>query len=314
MHIINNIKVTEKEKYLKLLEGELSYLVSPSSYLSTNDIRDIEEMISYVSGFEYLVVVGEGVKGVKAIHNALNLKSNLLFIEDFSVSTYKETFDFLKGKNYAVNIISVDSSEETKGIYKAVSKLLALNFEEFEDRIIVTSTKDSYLLDKKHRVLQIPSRIPHTDIIFTNAFIFPLAFAGFNYQSFMKGFESAIGLVEGAIDYAYLLSKNKMHSLTSYEAKLKPIINYLASNFGFVGTVNGKINSETIVKLDPSEYLYLDELNIFFSEINDKIAFNHFNNKDENSVLIEIDKLDEFNLGEFIHFMLISYNFYFLDK
>lgn len=330
MNIILNKNYNDSNTIKERFNNDYAYVLSSSSFLSSNDIEELKEKLDLASSFDILLVIGDynNYIGIKALYEALHLNKKLLFLGyNYNASTYNEVFNYVKGKNYAVNIIAKSEFKlELQIASSLVLEKLEEDFNDYKGRIFITTSKGSELSlfakENNFPTLYIPSRITEENSIFTVASIFPLSFAGFDYQKFILGFDSANSLLDLAINYAYFLKDIKIkgllgHSFTVFEEELLILSHWLIqifSNTRILMVNNAKDNNyllaKTIITKDPKEDIYISKYHNFLAFFNEMKAMDYKKEQDNKflSPYIEIDEIDEFNLGEFMHFMIIVSN------
>lgn len=295
---------------------------------------------------DIMLVIGTGgsLNGTKALSKIIDLDKEILFLGyNYNYSTYKKVLDYLEDKDFVLNIVSKSGKTlEIEVALEIVMPILKKKYQNYEDYVYVTTSPNSPLdiiaKEKGYSVLYIPSLIGGRYSCFTSASLFPLAFGGFDYKAFLEGFKSSTTLLNLSLRYASFLKDMEdknffIHAFSFYEEKLEPLKVILIQLFAESHGKDGKglfpvafhnskdlhstgqflqegknIIFETNIKIDPKEDIYLTKYHRYLSDINEICLQGAKKAHDErySSSIIEIDKIDEYNLGEFIHFMMLS--------
>ncbi len=183
-----------------------------------------------------LVVVGVGgsMLGARAVYEFLRPDYSRLRHEDqielvflgytMNERHFEETLKYLKGKNYAINIIS--KSGETLEIKMAMHIIFERlrekykTHKEFAKRVIVTSLKESPLHDlakeKKYEFYEMPHDISGRYSTLTATGLLPLGIADIKIQKLIKGaqeaYEELIYPVPQNPAYLYACSRAALYS------------------------------------------------------------------------------------------------------
>lgn len=157
---------------------------------------------------KYILVIGIGGSnlGAKAIYDALRgyfdpfcpeIYPKILFFDTADPAFLKAAAKFLSEEikspdEIIVNAVS-KSGETTETIFnlEGISEILKEKFGGFADRLVVTTKQGTPLYDKAvsmgAEVLVLPEAVPGRFSVFSAAGIFPLALAGFDIESLLKG-------------------------------------------------------------------------------------------------------------------------------
>lgn len=335
------------EKIKERYQGDLSYMLDPSSFFSKKDEEMMLKAISKAKEkADIMLVIGTGgsLNGTKALSKIIDLDKEILFLGyNYNYSTYKKVLEYLEDKDFILNVVSKSGKTlEIEVALEIVMPILKKKYQNYEDYVYITTSLNSPLealsKEKGYNLLYIPSIIGGRYSCFTSASLFPLAFGGFDYKAFLEGFKSSTILLNLSLRYASFLKDMEdknffIHAFSFYEEKLDPLKDILIQLFA---ESNGKdrkglfpvafhnskdlhstgqflqegknIIFETNIKIDPKEDIYLTKYHRYLSDINEICLQGAKKAHDERyaSSIIEIDKIDEYNLGEFIHFMMLS--------
>ncbi len=269
----------------------------------------------------------------KVIYCGYSLSSNYL----------SDLLKLLKDKDFTVNVISKSGNTmEIKIAYNLIKEFMQKKYseEEIQKRIIVTTGTSGYLYEEaktnNYRTLSIPDDIGGRYSMMTDAHLFPLSF-NLDIEQLISGYNDGEVMKKDAYEYAIirrsLFDKNKIiENYVSFEPKYEMFIEWLKQLFGESEGKNGKgiFPTSTIFTRDlHSLGQFIQEGNkILFetfiivrqnSEINiDNTNLNNINNAVVDAVrnahykgnvavnFIEIDKLNEYNMGLLIRFFFYS--------
>lgn len=218
------------------------------------------------------------------------------------------------------------------------------NKDELIDRIIITTdaTKGSLRRlanDEGYFTFEIPKNIGGRFSVFTPVGLLPLAVSGIDILQLLEGFMAGIDYLPMAVDYAItretLYKKNKfVEAFTVYNPKLYYFAEWLRQLFGETQGKNGKgvlpiinVNTrdlhsmgqflqeghdivfETVIGVRNASTIKIAKYGKTLNEINkiaqDKVCEAHYKDKTP-SLLIEIDDLDEYHMGELVRFFMMA--------
>lgn len=320
-------------------------------------INKIEETANYIkNNFDSLVVVGIGGSflGSYSFHQAFKKYFNddsfeVIYAGTTLSSKYlDELYEYLKNKNFCVNVISKSGTTmETNITYSLVKGLLKrkYNEEEIKRRIIITTDKEKGALRKEvnengYISFEIPGNIGGRYSFMTPAHLLPLAL-NHNIKNIIDGYYDGKRYIDKAFEYAVirkLLFDNKkvVENFCVYEENLSYFTEWLKQLFGetegknnvgiyptsmvhtrdlhslgqFVQEGN-KIIFETFIKIDKTNhYIKYNEgdLHTINNIVEDSVERAHFSGNTP-CIEIEIDELTETNLSELIYFFMLSAGF-----
>lgn len=216
--------------------------------------------------------------------------------------------------------------------------------EELQDRIIITTDRKEGSLRKLanemgYYTFEIPKKIGGRFSVFTSVGLFPLAVAGIDILKLLEGFISANEYIPVAVDYAVtreaLFKKGKtIEALTVYNPKLYYFTEWIKQLFAEtqgkqekgvlpISNINTRdlhsmgqflqegnpIIFETVIGVDNAPVIKIAKYDKTLHEINkivqEKVCVAHHKGKTP-SLLINIESLDEYNLGELVRFFITA--------
>ena len=317
-------------------------------------INKIEETANYIkNNFECLVVIGIGGSflGSYSFHQAFKKYFNdnsfeVIYSGTTLSSKYlDELYEYLKNKNFCVNVISKSGTTmETNITYSLLKDLLKRKYseDEIKRRIIITTDKEKGNLrqevnEKGYTSFEIPSDIGGRYSFITPAHLLPLAL-NYNLNNIVDGYYDGKRFIDKAFEYAVirkLLFDNKkvVENFCVYEESLSYFTEWLKQLFGetegknnvgiyptsmvhtrdlhslgqFVQEGN-KILFETFIKIDKTNHYIKcnnEDLHTINNIVEDSVARAHFMGNTP-CIEIELDELTESNLSELIYFFMLS--------
>lgn len=216
--------------------------------------------------------------------------------------------------------------------------------EQLKDRIIITTDKKNGHLRKLaneegYYSFEIPPKIGGRFSVFTPVGLFPLAVAGIDILKLLEGFIAGEEYISQAVDYAVtreaLFKKNKyIESYTIYNPKLYYFTEWLKQLFAEtqgkmekgilpISNVNTRdlhsmgqflqegnpIIFETVIGVENASVIKIAKYDKTLNEINriaqEKVCVAHYKDKTPSNV-INIEHLDEYNLGELVRFFITA--------
>lgn len=322
--------------------------------IDRNTINNIEQTANYIkSNFECLVVIGIGGSflGSYSFHQAFKKYFNdnsfeVIYAGTTLSSKYlDELYEYLKDKNFCINVISKSGTTmETTITYNLLKDLLKRKYseEEVRRRIIVTTDKETGNLrkevnEKGYISFEIPSDIGGRYSFMTPAHLLPLAL-NYNLKDIVDGYYDGKRFIDKAFEYAVIRkllfdNKKQVECFTVYEESLYYFTEWLKQLFGetegknnvgiyptsmvhtrdlhslgqFVQEGN-KILFETFIKIDNTKHFIKynnDDLHTINNIVEDSVERAHFSGNTP-CIEIELDELNESNLSELIYFFMLS--------
>lgn len=322
--------------------------------IDRNIISNIEQTATYIkNNFECLVVIGIGGSflGSYSFHQAFKKYFNdnsfeVIYAGTTLSSKYlDELYEYLKNKNFCINVISKSGTTmETTITYNLLKDLLKRKYseEEIRRRIIVTTDKESGALrkevnEKGYISFEIPSDIGGRYSFMTPAHLLPLAL-NYNLKDIVDGYYDGKRFIDKAFEYAVIRkllfdNKKQVECFSVYEESMYYFTEWLKQLFGetegknsvgiyptsmvhtrdlhslgqFVQEGN-KIIFETFIKIDKTKHFIQydnNDLHTINNIVEDSVARAHFIGNTP-CMEIELDELTEANLAELIYFFMLS--------
>ncbi len=263
-----------------------------------------------------------------------------------STDYINETLDYLKDKDFTLNVISKSGSTlEIKLLFDIMIKYMKNKYkkEELKDRIIITTSPNSKLhemaKENSYKTFFIPNNIGGRFSLITPAHLLPLSL-NIDIKELIRGYNDGKKYKNQAYKYACIRNKlfleNKyIENFCFYNDKfiyfgefLKqlfaetegkdstgvfPIYSIYTRDLHSIGQFiqeGNKIIFETTIQVDyKTKYKYKDST---INEINDKINQSvikaHKNGNVYQNVII-LSKLNEYNIGELVYFFMLSVSY-----
>lgn len=226
----------------------LGWLTLPETY-DREEYNRMKVLSSNVKKADVLIVIGIGGSflGAKAVIEATTsyYKENsteIIFVgNNLSGEYLKETIEYIKDKNYYINVISKSGTTfETAVAFRILKIECEEKYgKESKDRIIVTTDEGdsvlrSYAEKKGYEILTIPSDVGGRFSIFTPVGIFPIMCAGVDTDALLLGANDGMELFASKdlnnISLKYALLRNFLYNngkriefLVVHEPKLEYI-------------------------------------------------------------------------------------------
>ncbi len=238
----------------------LGWVDWPVNY-DKEELARIKEDAQYVrDNYDILVVCGIGGSylGARSALEALNgLKSQdkleIIFMgQTFSPNYVAQVMEYLKGKNFAINVISKSgTTTETSISFRLLKELLEkqVGKEKARKAIFATTDKEKGALKtlatkEGYKTYVLPGNIGGRYSVFTAVGTFPLACAGIDVEALIKGAKQAREEIESqplAINkcYQYAVMRDYMYRhnkpvemYVTYEPQMSQISEWLKQLFG----------------------------------------------------------------------------------
>ena len=238
----------------------LGWVDWPVNY-DKEELARIKEDAKYVrDNFDILVVCGIGGSylGARSALEALNgLKSQdkleIIFMgQTFSPNYVAQVMEYLKGKNFAINVISKSgTTTETSISFRLLKELLEkqVGKEKARKAIFATTDKEKGALKtlatkEGYKTYVLPGNIGGRYSVFTAVGTFPLACAGIDVEALIKGAKQAREEIESqplsinkcyqyAVMRDYMYRHNKpVEMYVTYEPQMSQISEWLKQLFG----------------------------------------------------------------------------------
>ena len=223
----------------------------------TQEIDRIKSIANRIrSNSEVLVVVGIGGSylGARAVIEALSNnfeKSNVIYAgNNMSPDYINDLLDYLKDKDFSVNVISKSGTTTEPAIAFELLKILLVKKygqREASKRIYVTTDKEKGVLrkeanEKGYETFVIPDNVGGRYSVLTPVGLLPIAAAGIDIDKIITGAKTAMkkySVVEDNECYKYAVLRNilykkgkKIEILASYEPKLHYFMEWWKQLFG----------------------------------------------------------------------------------
>lgn len=218
------------------------------------------------------------------------------------------------------------------------------NDDELSNRIIITTDKKKGSLrklanEKGYVTFEVPEKIGGRFSVFTPVGLLPLAVAGIDILRLLEGFIDGEKYIDTALEYAIMreafFKKNKyVEAFTVYNPKLYYFTEWLKQLFAETQGKNGKgilpisiVNTrdlhsmgqflqeghdivfETVIGIKNASTIQIMKYGESLNEINkiaeEKVCVAHYKDKTPSNVL-EIEELDEYNMGELVRFFITA--------
>ena len=238
----------------------LGWVDWPISY-DKDELKRIKEDAKYVrENFDILVVCGIGGSylGARSALEALNgLKSpdklEIIFMgQTFSPNYVAQVLEYLKGKNFAINVISKSgTTTETSISFRLLKELLEkqVGKEKARKAIFATTDKEKGALktlatNEGYKTYVLPGDIGGRYSVFTAVGTFPLACAGIDVEKMIEGARDARKEIESLPlkdnkCYQYAVMRDYMYRhdkpvemYVTYEPQMSQISEWLKQLFG----------------------------------------------------------------------------------
>ena len=238
----------------------LGWVDWPINY-DKDELKRIKEDAKYVrDNFDILVVCGIGGSylGARSALEALNgLKSQdkleIIFMgQTFSPNYVAQVMEYLKGKNFAINVISKSgTTTETSISFRLLKELLEkqVGKEKARKAIFATTDKEKGALktlatNEGYKTYVLPGNIGGRYSVFTAVGTFPLACAGIDVEAMLNGAKQAREEIQSqplsinkcyqyAVMRDYMYRHNKpVEMYVTYEPQMSQISEWLKQLFG----------------------------------------------------------------------------------
>ena len=254
-------KFIDKEEYKILLELKddvvkkfnESDMIGWTERISNEQVKQIKDTAAYIKkNFDCLVVIGIGGSflGSYAFDQMMkkyfkNKNFEIIYAGTTLSSKYlDELIDYLKDKNFCINVISKSGTTmETTITYKLLKDLLKRKYEpeELKNHIIVTTDKEKGVLREEvkkegYRSFEIPNNIGGRYSFITPAHLLPLAI-NYDIDDIIVGYYRGKRLNDQAYKYAVmrnLLYKEQkvVENFCVYEENMEFFTEWLKQLFG----------------------------------------------------------------------------------
>lgn len=332
-----------REKLNKKCDGEI--FLDVNKCISKKELKRINEISRYVfKNADVFIVVGIGgsYMGSKALIELFGNKSNIeILFAGYSLSSeyLANLIDYIKDKRVVINVISKSGNTiETNLIFSKLLESMKNKYstKELSKRIIVTTHNPKGKLmelgKKNHFTIFKMPDISGRYSILTVSSLLPISIAGININKLISGYE--LGDMDKSFIYAVLrdiLYKNgkKIEAFTIYDERLLYFIEWLKQLFAETQGKNkkgilpiGVFNTRDMHSLgqylnDGESFIFSTVINIVnnkdvliknksLNKINNIVMLSVAKSLDSPSIIINMDKLTEENIGRLIYFFMTS--------
>lgn len=319
-------------------EEELDKLITTSETIRKN--------------YDVLVVIGIGGSylGAKAIIDAFapyftKSKPEIIFAgNSLSASYHHELIEYLKDKNYLINIVSKSGGTlEPSLVFELLIKELKNKYKDnYHERVIITTDPDKGNLRElanknNYQSFTIPSDIGGRFSVLTAAGLLPIAVSGIDVRKLLKGARGCdkdVCYEYANIRHQLYIQGHVLESYTVYEPKLLYFTEWLKQLFAEsqgkdykgimpISAVNtrdlhslgqyyqegSRIIFETVIGIDFTKDLLAENYKKTYDQINNialkSVAKAHLKDKTYSNI-ISLDTISEENIGELIYFFELA--------
>lgn len=364
----HSISLKEEEKLEKIketMERKESMLdwLDIDTCISREDLIQIEELSKKIrSSCDIFLVIGIGGSylGSKAVIDGLRPyfseeKPEVIFAgHQLSASYLVHLLEHLRGKQVCVNMISKSGGTlEPSVTYQKIYQYMKENFQDYKDRIIITTSKThgklrDFAIKEGLKMLTIPEQIGGRYSVFTSVGLLPIAVSGIDIYQLLEGAKKEKDCFDISKQYAIIRkhleeSGRVVEAITIYEEKLSslaswiqqilaetqgkeekgilPIINPNTTNLHSIGQYfqEGRpIAFETVIQVEKTENILLEEYKLTMNELNhlvlNQVAIAH-KQSEMPSIIIILEELTPHEIGKLLYFfeMTAAIGGYLLD-
>lgn len=253
--------------------------------------------------------------------------------------------NLMNERNVYVNVISKSGNTLEPSIaFEIIEAKMKERYPDYQKRIVVTTDREKGSLlkhaqEEGYRLFEVPRNIGGRFSCLTVVGLLPVAIGGVDIDLLLKGARNGIHYLEDAFTYASLRYQQEqahfpVELITFYEEKLEsfgkwvgqllgetqgknkkgilPVPNFFTANLHSLGQYlqeGADIAFETVIKIENSENLWVPSKEKDLHEINnlvvDQVAKAHQEGNTQ-TILIELDRLDAYTLGELIYFYFLA--------
>jgi len=282
----------------------------------------------------------DGIKDYKKKND-----TEIIYVGNNLSSDYiHDILDYIVDKNICVNVISKSGNTlETLISFNLFFNYMKEKYVDFKERIIVTTnSKEGYLLDISNEYnlkrLDISLNTVGRFSVISEVGLLPVAVAGYDISKILEGAKKCKNNMEECFKYASMRQEMYdkgifIESIDVYEPKLYYFTEWIKQLFNetqgkdnkgilSIATINttdlhsieqyyqsGKVNVfSTVIYNHSKNKIYIEKYDKYLDEINEIAAKSVIEARNEriNSNFIEIDELNEENMGFLLFFFEIS--------
>lgn len=317
--------------------------------IDTSEIKKYADKVRNNADVFIVIGIGGSSLGAQAVINSLskfsNNKPEIIFLGSTLSSDYiNSIIEYIKDKEVYINVISKSGNTlETILSFDILYKYLKNNYNDYKDRIIITTNNESGLLlsiaqTEKIKVLNVSNNISGRYSLLSSVGLFPIAVAGIDIDSLIKGALYCKNNLDNC--YKYTKIRNIMHnkginieSFDIYDSRLSYFTEWLKQLFAEsqgkdnrgilpISTLNSRdlhslgqyyqqgkpIIFSTIIYNNNKDNISIDRFNTDLNTINNIIMKSVVSSRINhmNSNIIYMDCLNEYNIGYLIFFFEMS--------
>lgn len=292
-----------------------------------------------------VIGIGGSFLGAKAIIDCISPYFNknipeVIFAGTTLSSKYlSDLLKYIKGKNIYINVISKSGNTlEVKTAFDLIEDYMKKTYSDYKKRIIVTTDKDTGSLRKRatyegYETLEVPKNIGGRFSCLSAVGLLPAIVSGIDIDELLNGARNGKNYLDEAFKYAsirYNLEQdNKLVELiTTYEENqesfgkwvsqlfaetqgknkkgILPVPNVYTMNLHSLGQYlqeGTNIAFETVIKVNDEDNL--QDIHNLNNMVLEQVCIAH-KEASTPSIIIEIDKMNEYTLGELIYFFYLT--------
>lgn len=217
-------------------------------------VKEVAQRIRRDSDFLIVIGIGGSYLGARAVIEALSnnfATKNVLFAgNNMSPDYINDLVDYVKDRDFSINVISKSGTTTEPAIAFSVFKDLLIKKygrEKAKDRIYITTDREKGILRQEammegYETFTVPDNIGGRFSVLTPVGLLPIAVAGINIDAIMLGASSAVqkySNLQGNEAYTYAIIRNALlkkgknvEILVNYEPKLHYFTEWWKQLFG----------------------------------------------------------------------------------
>lgn len=178
-------------------------------HTDVNEIIQLSKELQQKAPIMIVIGIGGSYLGCRAVESALHddpfyqKKQQLIYAgQNTSSSYYQQIYDYVKDKDFVINVISKSGMTIEPALgFRLLKDLLINKYGEasLKERVIVTTTEDEkqsplykYAKGQGMKTLPIPTNVGGRYSVFTAVGLLPLAFVGIDIKKFIDGAQQSI--------------------------------------------------------------------------------------------------------------------------
>lgn len=327
-----------------------------NEYIDNEELKEfleIKEELSSNTDIILVIGIGGSYSGTKAIFDCLSnpfskTHPKVMFIGTTLSSDYlSELFTYLKDKR--VSVIAISKSGNTMEVLTTLSITLSYMKNKYSKKeirrrvFVITNIHKGKLLEisktEGYRTYFIPDEIGGRYSLFTPVTLFPMALAGFDIISFLKGAKEGRMHINYASIYAMIRSimyesEKVVEAITIFNPKYSSLVKYLIQLFSETEGKNQKgllpielvyprdlhsleqfmiegtpLFFKTLITVEENSELIAPNYDLSFSKIEEVLIKSVNQVHVENAIPtnhIKLEKMNEYHIGELLMFFMMS--------